>query len=315
NELTAIIQKVKAISTKESEDVQWRIKQITLNWDFTVLTLRAIEAGKKYRMNPNPENFKVAFDLGKQRDQMISNPENCFSISPKCVSSSDANTTMNILSQDLNLEKREVTVFKQDADFKLGELNWPQWEPISSPIGRKMDKQEFRNNLTSQKASQDGFTMGRLFYTEKGLYVALNMAEPKIDSIEISKDPKDPWKGDCVELFFNPSGSKDEYFQFVVNPNGLGKAIVKKGDVGFDKTYDPKWKYTAIKGKTFWTVQIFIPWEDLGGKPKDGDSWGANFYRTKWKPDYKEYLAWAPTGTKLFAMPELFGKINFGGKR
>jgi Domain of unknown function (DUF4838)/Carbohydrate family 9 binding domain-like len=314
-EATDLMNKIKEISVKEDADTQWRIKQITTTWDFTVLTLRAIEAGKKYRINPNPETFKLAFDLGKQRESMISNSENCFAISPRCVESSDNNSTLNIISKELNLEKREITVYKQEQDFKVGKKTWVEWEPLSSAVGRKMDKQEFRDNITSQKANADGFTLGRIFYTDKGLYVAMSMAEPRIDSIEVSNDPKNPWKGDCVEIFLNPTGAKDEYYQFVVNPNNLGSAVAKKGDVGLDKSYSPKWEHIVNKSKQAWQTQIFIPWEDLGGKPKDGDSWGVNFYRTKWKPAQKEYLAWAPTGTKLFAMPEMFGKMVFGGKR
>jgi hypothetical protein len=312
---SSLIAKIKELALQENEDTQWRIKQITTTWDFTVLTLKAIDASKQYRITPSPENFKLASDLGKQRQDMISNPDNCFSVSPRCVASSDGSTTLNIVSKELNIQKREVTVYKQDMDITLGQKNWVEWEPISVTVGKKSDKQDFRDNLTSLVANPDGFTQARIFYSDKGMYIAMNMAEPRIDSIEVSNDPKNPWKGDCVELFLNPTSGKDEYYQFVINPNNLGAALVKKGDAGIDKSYNPKWQHKAFKNKNNWVAQLFIPWGDLGGMPKNGDAWGVNFYRTKWKPTQKEFIAWAPTGTKSFAMPEMFGKMNFGGNR
>jgi hypothetical protein len=306
-----LIENVKLLAPTQPSNVQWRIKQITQTWDFCELTHAGIAASKTYRKDTKPENFASALALGKAREEIKNNPDNVYSVCKRCVDVSENSSNLNIISKEMNYEKVSVTIPKIAEDFSLGSKTLKEWEPFTNSVGRKMDKQVFRNIQTTQLVEGNLLTIGRLCYSNSGIYLFFNMAEPKMTEQIASTVPGKPWNGDAFEVFLSPSGAKDEYFQFTVNPNGITATNAKKGDTGMDKNYKPNFNYKVNKGPNSWGVQLFIPFESIGGKPKAGDSWKANFCRIR-MTDLRENSAWSPTGSNMFAVPEMFGTMVFG---
>ena len=59
-----------------------------------------------------------------------------------------------------------------------------------------------------------------------------------------------------------------------------------------------------------WTCEMRIPLKSLASiKPKAGTQWRLNFYRCD--QANKAFLAWSPTLTGSFHVPEKFGVLEF----
>ena len=129
--------------------------------------------------------------------------------------------------------------------------------------------------------------------------------------MKIMSDPEQIWNGEVVEVFLLPTSKMDTFMQFSVNPNGLGKELIHRGDQGTDLNWKTAWKYAAAKGADGWNVEIFIPWDSLGlsKAPTPGTEWNADFFRERYSSG-SELSAWAPTGAG-FAQPTKFGQIKF----
>lgn len=134
---------------------------------------------------------------------------------------------------------------------------------------------------------------------ERGFVLAcVNEGEPRAQQRE--RDGA-LWQDDAVEVFLKPQGSAD-YYQVIVNAHG---------DVadcrGRDAAWNARVEAAAGSADGRWTVEVRVPWEDLGGPPQPGDVWRVNFARdiAGAKP-----LTWAPVKSS-FHEPEHFGEMRF----
>jgi len=64
-------------------------------------------------------------------------------------------------------------------------------------------------------------------------------------------------------------------------------------------------------GEGGWTVELAIPFEDVGGPPRPGDTWGANFCRERYAQE--ELSTWTPLAGITFLQPQAFGRLTFRG--
>ena len=101
--------------------------------------------------------------------------------------------------------------------------------------------------------------------------------EPQMAKIVANAKTRDSqvWGDDCVELFIQPKGWND-YVHVVVNSIGT---------VFDELTKDVSWNAEAItadskKENDRWTTSVSIPFDALGGMPKDGDEWRINVCRS-----------------------------------
>ncbi|KPJ52033.1 MAG: hypothetical protein AMS16_06910, partial [Planctomycetes bacterium DG_58] len=111
---------------------------------------------------------------------------------------------------------------------------------------------------------------------------------------------------DSNELFIDPTAGKKDYYQFIVNTEG----VLYDGQ-GKDGSWDGKAKLAVKKTADGWSVEIAIPLSDLEvtGSPK-GQTWTANFCRNRQTEGEAQAHAWADVG-ESFHNPEAFGKLNF----
>ncbi|UXX80985.1 DUF4838 domain-containing protein [Reichenbachiella carrageenanivorans] len=306
-----LIKQAKELAKAQPERIQWRVKQVSDTWDFTVLTLDAQNASKLARSNPTDQNYSIAYTLGLQRDAMIYDPSKSFSISPQAVEVSESKASVGIIIEEVDFEQKTLSLplVETIPDWDAGSLG--AWMSQGASIGA--GDHQFKDNKSTEPIEPAVSTTGSVFYDEDGIYVIISAKEPNMADLVVSADPSKPWQGDDIEVFFTPSGGTDEYFQFVVGPENDGVAISLLGDTGHDETYAPEWKHKTYKDDQSWAAQLYIPWKDLGGKPDKGDQWKANFYRTRQTGGgTPSYMAWSPTGSG-FANPSMFGNITFSG--
>jgi len=153
-------------------------------------------------------------------------------------------------------------------------------------------------------------TSAILLYTDKALYVGIECDKevPQGGSIPYKVSDKgrdgDYWEDDSVNLFVQPSGEKQKYFQFIANANGN----VYDGQ-GRDKEWNAEWKCATGKTARGWTAVFEIPFSSLGaGAPAAGDSWGLGLARNEAAQD--EVIGWN-NFMGGFHRPERFGQCLF----
>ena len=125
---------------------------------------------------------------------------------------------------------------------------------------------------------------------------------------------------ETVEIFFDPGGDLQSYFEIEVNPIGTVLDIVfRKNRSG----YQGDWAWTCEgletrvrRGPGFWTVELAIPFAAVtNAAPVSGSEWRVNFCRID-RPSRdgsipRELSAWSPPGRANFHTPERFGSVVF----
>lgn len=152
-------------------------------------------------------------------------------------------------------------------------------------------------------APPDWETRAFLTYDAENFYFALHAEDPEIGTasfVEQKPNKPDTYGGDLVELFLDPLGTGMSRFQICTNI--VGMRYDESPTAG--ARWQGAWKSTGSKGKDYWTVELRIPFTELGlkGAP-EGQFWAANFVRTG-KVSYTWTGGWQGSAD--------YGKLFFG---
>ncbi len=181
-------------------------------------------------------------------------------------------------------------------------------------IDGKLDD-DFWKKLPVQRIDTDGngvkLAVGadvRIAVTEDALYLGIHCEEPLADKIaDTGRQADSPvWNENCFDVFIDPSGQGQSYYQLVFNSLGTARSF----------KYFPKsapWESGAeiktSRDKNSWTAEVRIPLASLTAKANvRGDIWGVNFCRIRHTVQPAEYSCWSPTFGS-FHRPERFGKL------
>ena len=123
---------------------------------------------------------------------------------------------------------------------------------------------------------------------------------------------------EVVEVFIDPVGDGESYFEIELNPlNTVLDLVLRKTRSGYRKDF--AWECeglrTAVRFTPVgWCAELGIPFRSLSAEPPAvGDCWRVNFYRIDWPVDReRELSAWSPTYRPSFHTPERFGILEFG---
>lgn len=177
------------------------------------------------------------------------------------------------------------------------------------------------NDSVWQNAAQvSGFviagkgTLGRLpvtaqlLYDDRALYVGMTIPYDSKPALRGMQRPRDgaAWSDDAVEILLDPGPSGKDFHQIVVNY--LGSLYDAKNN---DTTWTADLQARTYVGDRGWTAEVAIVFASLGGAPKAGDRWGANFGSDALFAG-PELSSWANTGGQ-YAEPSRFGTLVFGG--
>ena len=125
------------------------------------------------------------------------------------------------------------------------------------------------------------------------------------------------YEEEVVEIFLDPTGDLESYFEIEVNPlNAVCDLVLRRTRSGWRKDFG--WhceglKTSVQKSEDAWITEIAIPFASLGSVlPAAGKPWRANFYRIdRPKNSPWELSAWSPTCQPLFHVQEKFGFLEF----
>ncbi|MCX6966692.1 MAG: carbohydrate-binding family 9-like protein [Verrucomicrobia bacterium] len=122
------------------------------------------------------------------------------------------------------------------------------------------------------------------------------------------------YEEEVVEVFLDPVGDLQRYFEFEVNPLNAVLDLVLWREGG-ELQRDFQWccdglKTAARRTPEGWCAELAIPFKSLGAAPQG--QWRANFYRIdRPKGVPRELSAWSPTGELDFHLPARFGVLEF----
>ncbi len=140
---------------------------------------------------------------------------------------------------------------------------------------------------------------------------------------------RDPWatlterdgplyKEEVVEVFLDPVGDLECYFEIEVNPlNAVLDLVLRRTRSGYAKSL--AWRCDGLRtrvtfGTAAWTTELAIPFSSLiaGPPPAPGDTWRANFCRIdRPRTGPRVLSAWSPPRRPTFHTPERFGVVEF----
>lgn len=102
----------------------------------------------------------------------------------------------------------------------------------------------------------------RVAFDQNALYIGAKLVKPGGSlRMTVAQDGGRIWSDDCFEIYLGAPGS-DFFYQIDVNGLGVHWAGASKGDVN----WAPALKTAAKVNEKDWTVEISIPWSDLGVK-------------------------------------------------
>jgi len=125
------------------------------------------------------------------------------------------------------------------------------------------------------------------------------------------------YQEEVVEVFLDPVGDLECYFEIEVNPlNAVLDLVLRRNRSGYAKDF--AWRCEGLrtvvkKDAIGWRAELSIPFAALTSTPPSaGTQWRANFLRIDRPPGVeRELSAWSPTGRANFHTPERFGFVEY----
>ena len=113
-------------------------------------------------------------------------------------------------------------------------------------------------------------------------YFTFECEEPRMKDLKAvytQRDHAKLYEDSCVEIMLNPSGDRKNYFQFIVNSNGVLTDYRWTAGGKADRSWNSSAKAGVTRGPSSWTAVITVPVKDLGKVVKD--SFPVNFCRER----------------------------------
>jgi len=144
-------------------------------------------------------------------------------------------------------------------------------------------------------------------YTEQALYVGAKLFDPQPQQLrrEVTQRDGEVWRDDCLELFVDTAGKRQDYAHLAVN------ALGTKYD-SYDRVVleDFQWEAVATIHDDGWSVEISLPFANQVA-PQPGDEWIVEVGRNAARADVLSSWGYH---NKSFHEPQNFGTLIFGGR-
>ena len=154
------------------------------------------------------------------------------------------------------------------ASFTLQELQDPK-----ILIDGRVDEPTWRSVLVQSgfvvvhpdtADTPDELTEVRVFYSERGLYVAAQMHQPVATLMErLSARDNHGLQRDSFEIAIDPSGSGRYGYWFQVALGGSVSDGTLVPTARYSPNWDGVWQGAAARTETGWSAEIFVPWSTL----------------------------------------------------
>lgn len=127
------------------------------------------------------------------------------------------------------------------------------------------------------------------------------------------------WTEEALEIFIDPVGDLESYFEIDINPLGtVSDLVLRRIPNGWRKDF--RWQTQGLETRVRitppgWTAEFLIPFAAITlAPPVPGDVWRVNFLRVD-RPSgpgsEADLSAWSPTGIRNFHLAARFGRLEF----
>ena len=146
-----------------------------------------------------------------------------------------------------------------------------------------------------------GLTYAKMLYDRSALYLAVTCAAPAPKALKRhSRDTRNVWSADHIEIFLNPFPDAEDYYHLVFDRAGnlfdswhTQVASDRKG-----ANWDGAWRVTIAQTPEGWTAEVALPFAVFGtGTPQPGDLWRLKACRDGGPVGP---IAWPPNGGSGF---------------
>lgn len=179
--------------------------------------------------------------------------------------------------------------------------------------GRAGGFMHLKNRQPGEERMASEQTAVRLLYDEENLYLGFECLESQMAGLREKVTARDGpvHDDDCIEIFLAPEKSAvlraypgfGAYFHLIVNSLGT-----HCDGVGYHAVWNAQWEAKTAKSESEWSVEVKIPFTEVGTIPTEGDFWKATFCRHETR--LEEFSSWSPLDEK-FHEPRHFGTIGF----
>lgn len=169
----------------------------------------------------------------------------------------------------------------------------------------------------SGRGTRDNTAKAYALWDDTYLYIAFQVEDTELAATETAGDGK-VWRDDAIELFLdtqnNESSAPDaDDYQFIVNLNGAVYDS-KQGDSTWNSALQSAVKLAGTlndsENDAGYTIELAIPWSDVGSKPEVGAMMGIDFaVEDEDSGDGYQYFDWADISP--FAQPDKWAKITY----
>lgn len=126
----------------------------------------------------------------------------------------------------------------------------------------------------------------------QALYLGITCREPSPELISVVPRDRDcggVFGDEAVEVFLDPGHSHARYHQLAFNAAGS-----LYDSLGMDPGWDsPGLRAAAWVGAEGWSLEVLVPWADLGISPQPGQLHGFNVCRDRLVTGKTEWMNWA----------------------
>lgn len=148
-------------------------------------------------------------------------------------------------------------------------------------------------------------TFFRVAFDAENLYLGVQCDEPALKQLVPEPQPRDAhdvFHGETIEVFVDPAHSHSRYYQFAVN-----SAASIYDSCGEDPTWSATVRAAVAMAADGWSLELAVPWRDLGVQPRSGALLGLNVCRDRYLGD-RQWSNWSRTTTG-FHDPLRFGHV------
>ena len=157
---------------------------------------------------------------------------------------------------------------------------------------------------------------------EASLYLAVRAFEEELSHLRTEcreRDESGIWFDDAIEIFLDPTAERERAYHFIISAAGVVWDAGSHGARRKRIEWNSGLRAAAGREENAWTLEIAIPFRDLGGAAKAGATWAVNVNRDRvCLPKVSiqaakkacRHSAWSPTFGRSFT-PERFGTVEF----
>jgi hypothetical protein len=179
---------------------------------------------------------------------------------------------------------------------------------------RGLPAEELRDAVTGAIPKQAATV--KAAWDEAELRVFFDITDDHIWATQTQRDGP-LWEEEVVEVFLDPVGDLEAYFEFEVNPlNAVLDLVARKNRSGYAKNFC--WQCEGLRTAVSrhaggWCAELAFPLAGLASElPRAGVRWRVNFCRIDRPPGVdRELTAWSPPRRGSFHTPERFGFLEF----